>query len=162
MEHYADPLISVDQLWDELGFDTRFRDLRHFIRADGLTLPFRKERNAYRWRAGVGPGELRHSEKVTAALGKSLKSRGIHSASSNAHLEELSADAAGMRVNRRLHLGVDRIRLLPSICIDAPSLLARTRQVHKGGAYRRLWAGAPHEQAGANPRVFFISNHTQG
>jgi transposase InsO family protein len=112
-----DSLLSVSQLWTELGADCRFAESQIVLTAgaDNLlcTLPLTRR---------TGLFEIKFSHADTP------RSLAIHAARTTSHIAVMSSTDTAAYMHRRLHAGDARLRTLPEMTSDAPASLRGAKQ----------------------------------
>lgn len=144
----TDTLLSIDQLWEEMQCDVRFRDLRrvemHADSASPTLFKFVKENGSFVWKL----------KRAKYDVGRCFAA-GMPRPRATSHLNNLPADMAAAVLHRRLHLGEDIIKRLPALTADAPESVSScprqacghcaeanaTRLPHSGQAYKPSYPG---------------------
>ena len=146
---FKDSLISINQLWLESKVDVTFKDVCALTTTCGKRFPFNKPKVAglYSWRVLSDvpkdlPNEpISHSKEAqqsspnqpvksvpkSANVPQALSFKATHSSKSISHVASLAPDIAAQHMHRRLHVGVRRMNLLPSLTADAPANLSRAK-----------------------------------
>ena len=163
---FTDMLASVDQFWDELKGDVRFKDIRQICFSKhkaakelrGVKIPFVREGGLSILKA-VGVRRLERSPGYAKAAkdieGHFNPANVTHGASSKSFVRVMRADDVASLLHRRLHLGIDKIRKLPDCTADVPASAAKghlsscdaclqanaTRLPHSGSKYKKSYVG---------------------
>ena len=145
-------LLSVGQLWKDDRIDARFADSNEAIvlqqydpsQSPEVRFKFAQDNGLFRWKVlGVARGLSARQQKAQAlsAVESSGKDDAIRSSVSKSFLDKLPVQHAAEIMNRRLHLGRDRLRALVDLTADAPKRLGSA-----GSPLREHWteANAPH------------------
>ena len=118
-------LISVSQLIGA-NFEVMLGTPPHLRSPSGDTLPLHMVNGLYLLKGNAAPSSARHEAteiNVTHAVAFG-SARDPHSTS---HIKALPPDEAARHMCRRLHLGVGKMRALPTITADVPSNLGKAR-----------------------------------
>ena len=118
-------LISVSQLIGA-NFEVMLGTPPHLRSPSGATLPLHMVNGLYLLKGNATPSSARHEATeidVTHAVAFG-SARDPHSTS---HIKALPPDEAARHMCRRLHLGVGKMRALPTITADVPSNLGKAR-----------------------------------
>ena len=145
-------LLSVGQLWKDDRIDARFADSNEAIvlqqydpsQSPEVRFKFTQDNGLFRWKVlSVARGLSARQQKAQAlsAHDSAGKDDAIRSSVSKSFLDKLPVQQAAEIMNRRLHLGRDRLRALVDLTADAPKRLGAA-----GSPLREHWteANAPH------------------
>ena len=119
-----DTLISVDKLWRESKVTALFGDNACLKEASGRVYPVQRERGLFMWRVRCA-SNLRPTS--TGPDSSALTAFAVHSSRSTSHIEAMRPDVAAAHIHRRLHIGVKRMALLPTLTADAPANISKAR-----------------------------------
>ena len=138
---FVSTLISVKQLWDEQGLDSRFRSDMMCLTADASSaglgqrhFPLSFRQGLYVWDllpgrvpdgllASAAPGNLASQ----SATGSACVGSGFHKPHDGKRVSRLSSELSAEITHMRLHGGIEAMRRLPSMVADSPPGLANTR-----------------------------------
>ena len=147
----TDSLLSVSQLWNEgrvkvlFGAENSIVMISHGGEGE-LRLPFKERNGIFEWRVHCASrtcsptknnglpqllsGRVHYPRSVRprVCFGNDATVRSVQS---NSYFNEYSADIAAHHMHHRLHIGLQRLRNLPTLTSDAPPSLA-----HASGAVR--------------------------
>ena len=136
---FTDSLLSVNQFWESSNIAAVFQDRQEILvpGKDGPTrLPIYRDAGISCLTCQSIAGDLsspdgyehvprRGSGKGTAAGSARRSGDAMRRPHTSSHISALPPDEAAAFMHRRLHLGADIIQRLPSMCRDAPEVLAR-------------------------------------
>lgn len=136
---FVSTLISVKQLWDEQGLDSRFRSDMMCLTADASSaglgqrhFPLSFRQGLYVWDVLPGTSSLLASAASgnlapQPAAGSACVGSGFHKPHDGKRVSRLSSELSAEIMHMRLHGGIEAMRRLPSMVADSPPGLANTR-----------------------------------
>ena len=172
----TDSLLSVSQLWNEgrvkvlFGAENSIVMISHGGEGE-LRLPFKERNGIFEWRVHCASrtcSPTRNSGLPQLLSGRVHDPRSVRprvcfgndatvrSVRSSSYFNEYSADIAAHHMHHRLHIGLHRLRNLPTLTSDAPPSLAHasgavrcrhctiangSRHAHSGNAYKPSYPG---------------------